>query len=430
MSTLPFRVAVVGGGPAGLMAAEVLAGRGHRVTIYDAMPSIGRKFLLAGVGGLNLTHSEAPQAFVQRYRDSAESIKPHLQRFGADALRNWAEGLGISTFVGSSGRVFPTEMKAAPLLRAWTHRLRAEGVEFRARHRWQGWESITHPGTRGLVFHTPDGPRQVDADAVVLALGGASWSRLGSDGSWVPTLRACGISVQPLRPSNCGFDVARPLVALGQTGWSEHFATHFASHPLKSVAIEFVDASGMRHHRVGECIITRTGLEGSLIYALSASLRNTIEALGEVTLHFDLSPDRSLERLHTELSRPRGKRSLSNHLQGQAGIAGVKAGLLREYAQPSTLADPLALAGLIKKLPVRLIATRPIDEAISTAGGVCFTDMTPDLMLNAVPGVFCCGEMLDWEAPTGGYLLTACFATGRSAGLGVDAWLSRQDRAD
>jgi uncharacterized flavoprotein (TIGR03862 family) len=413
------RVAVIGGGPAGLMAAEALAANRLEVDVYDAMPSLGRKFLLAGIGGLNLTHSEAPDQFIARYGRRSADMQPLLDAFGPDALREWARTLGVETFVGSSGRVFPREMKAAPLLRAWLHRLRNAGVRVHARHRWLGWGGAGVPPTSGLRFATPDGERCVDADAVVLALGGASWSRLGSDGAWVPWLRDRGVRVADLKPANCGFEVS----TTSGTGWSEHFRTRFSGQPLKSIAIRFEDHEGKTHVRSGECMITAGGLEGSLVYALSAALRDTIEARGSVTLYLDLAPGRSLERLAEDLGRPRGTRSLSSHLKSKAGIAGVKAGLLRECVEPDALAEPGRLAASLKALPLVLVATRPIDEAISTAGGVMFEDLDDGLMLRPLPGVFCCGEMLDWEAPTGGYLLTACFASGHTAGLGVSKWL-------
>lgn len=403
------QVAIVGGGPAGLMAAEVLAEAGIQVDLYDAMPSVGRKFLLAGKGGLNLTHSEAHEAFLSRYGARRPYLEPLLTNFGADALRAWADGLGVETFVGSSGRVFPREMKAAPLLRAWLHRLRAAGVRFHVRHRWLGWEA---DGTR-LRFATPEGEKTIQTDAVILALGGGSWAKLGSDGAWVPLLHARGVNSAPLKPANCGFDMA----------WSEHFRARYAGHPLKTVVASCRDTDGHEIQRQGECVITETGIEGSLIYALSAPLRDCIAAEGSAVLHLDLAPGKSLERVRAEVAHPRGSRSLSSHLKSQAGISGVKAGLLREVLGAEAYADPAQLAAAIKALPMKLIAPRPLDEAISTAGGVRFEDLDEHLMLRELPGVFCAGEMLDWEAPTGGYLLTACFASGRAAGLGARAFL-------
>jgi len=412
-------VAVIGAGPAGLMAAEVLAAGGADVDVYDAMPSVGRKFLLAGKGGLNLTHSEPLEPFVGRYGERAGAQRPWLDAFGPQALRDWAEALGVSTFVGSSGRVFPQEMKAAPLLRAWLHRLRGSGVRFHMRHRWKPaeFQADTPSGWR-LVFDTPAGRHEAHAGAVLLALGGASWARLGSDGAWVAPLAEQGVGIAPLQPSNCGFDVA---------GWSSHLAGKHAGAPLKGVAIHFADRLGRVFHRKGECVLTATGLEGSLVYAASALLRDEIAARGSATLQLDLLPDRSLDDLTQALARGRGARSLANHLREQAGLHGAKAGLLREGVDAATWAaqsrDAGWLAARIKALPLTLVAARPIDEAISTAGGVQLESLDSHLMLRTHPGVFCAGEMLDWEAPTGGYLLTACFASGVAAGQGALAWL-------
>jgi uncharacterized flavoprotein (TIGR03862 family) len=398
------RVAVVGGGPAGLMAAEVMSAAGLRVDVFDAMPSVGRKFLLAGRGGLNLTHSEAPELFLSRYGARRTQVGAWLAGFGPQQLRDWAQGLGVETFVGSSGRVFPQEMKAAPLLRAWLHRLRGAGVAFHARHRWLGWDT-----DGALRFATPAGESKVGADATVLALGGGSWARLGSDGAWVPLLLARGVAVQPLRPANCGFDVA----------WSEHLRQRFAGQPVKAVRAAFVAPDGSRIEREGEFLVTEHGVEGSLIYALSAPLRDGIEATGSAMLQLDLAPGRTLQRLTDDLAQGRGRDSLANHLRRRAGIDGVKSALLHEFATGEDLASPTRLAAIIKALPLHLVAPRPLDEAISSAGGVDFAAVDDHLMLRALPGTFCAGEMLDWEAPTGGYLLTACFASGRAAGRGV-----------
>lgn len=422
------RVAVIGAGPAGLMAAEMLAERGFAADVYDAMPSPGRKFLLAGIGGLNLTHSEPPETFVTRYRERQSELAPLLERFGAGELRAWARKLGIDTFVGSSGRVFPTAMKAAPLLRAWLHRLRQAGVRLHVRHRWLGWEGGTEDPTRGLRFATPEGECRIAADAVILALGGGSWAKLGSDGTWIPWLAQRGVELSPLRPANCGFDVGQ-LGGNAAPGWSAHLLDRFVGAPVKSVAARVTDAHGDTYERAGECMISATGIEGGLIYALSAPLRDTIAAAGSATLYLDLAPGRSRERLAGELARPRGSRSMASHLQSKAGIEGVKAGLLRECLAKEDFAVPERLAAAIKALPVTLTAPRPLDEAISSAGGVLFEALDDRLMLCALPGVFCCGEMLDWEAPTGGYLLTACFATGRAAGLGAADWLDKNDHA-
>ena len=387
-----------------------------QVDVYDAMPSVGRKFLLAGVGGMNITHSEPFDAFLSRYGARAAAIRPLLEAFPPDALREWIHGLGIETFVGSSGRVFPKEMKAAPLLRAWLHRLREAGVRFHVRHRWLGWNDAG-----ALRFSAHGGELTVKADAVVLALGGGSWAKLGSDGAWVPLLAQRGVEVAPLLPSNCGFDVAG--------GWSEHLRTRFAGQPLKTVALRFTDAAGVSHERRGEMMLSDSGIEGSLVYAVSAPLRDTIAAQGAVTVQLDLAPDKTLERVTAEVAHPRGARSLSSHLQSRAGIKGVKTALLREMLSTDQLNDPVKLAHAIKSLPLTLVSPRPLDEAISSAGGVRFEALDDYLMLRQLPGVFCAGEMLDWEAPTGGYLLTACLASGRAAGLGALKYLKTHHAA-
>ena len=419
---LEAQVAIVGGGPAGLMAAEVLSQAGVSVHLFDAMPSVGRKFLLAGKGGLNLTHAEDPQLFRTRYGDRQNQAGQWLDQMDAQAVRDWAKGLGVSTFVGTSGRVFPEEMKAAPLLRAWLHRLRhpvsGVPVQFHMRHRWQGWKGDQ------LVFQ-PTGPAgftHVRARATLLALGGASWPRLGSDGAWVPILAEQRVPIAPLKPANCGFDV---MGRDGQ-GWTEHFRSRFAGHPLKSVALRIEAALSpqgqpegeARFERQGEFVVTDTGLEGSLIYAASALLRDDL-AQGAAQLVLDLLPDKTLDQVRAEVRWPRGSRSLSSHLKSRLGIDGVKMGLLYELCSPETIAHPEALALNLKRLPVPLKSPRPVDEAISTAGGVDLMGLTPELMLTQKPGVYCAGEMLDWEAPTGGYLLTACLASGYRAGLGI-----------
>jgi len=388
------------------MAAEALAARGLSVDVYDAMPSVGRKFLLAGKGGLNLTHGEDVEPFVGRYTTAADSLRPLVERFNPDAIRAWSEGLGISTFVGSSNRVFPHDMKAAPLLRAWLHRLRVQGVRFHQRNRWAGWNEAG-----ALLMDTPQGRISFTPAATVLALGGASWQRLGSDGAWWPWLQARGVALAPLQPSNCGFDVS----------WSEHFKTRFAGEPLKSVAIEF---EGWR--QVGEFVATAGGVEGSLVYAASAALRERINAAGMATFMLDLLPARSLEWVQKEVAHPRGPRSLATHLKSRLNLSGVKTGLLWETVPKAAQSDAAQLAAFIKALPICVRAARPIDEAISTAGGVRFEALDANLMLRQVPGVFCAGEMLDWEAPTGGYLLTGCFATGAAAGQGAANWLAAQ----
>lgn len=400
-------VTIIGGGPAGLMAAEVLSQAGLRVDVYDGMPSVGRKFLLAGVGGMNITHSEAYPAFLSRYAERAPQMAPLLRAFGAQALCEWIHGLGIDTFVGTSGRVFPTDMKAAPLLRAWLKRLRDHGVVIHTRHRWLGWSA-----DGGLLIHSPDGEKTIHSDAVLLALGGGSWSRLGSDGTWLKRLEAKGVPCAPLQPSNCGFEVS---------AWSELMVSKFAGAPLKNVAIGLGDDKP----RLGECVITASGIEGSLIYALSAPIREAINRNGAATVHIDLLPSKPLDKVLAALAKPRGSRSMSKHLHSQLGLDGVKAALLRELAPAEHFNDPAQLAVAIKALPLSLVKTRPMDEAISTAGGVSFEALDERLMLKQLPGVFCAGEMLDWEAPTGGYLLTGCFASGRAAGRGMLEWLKR-----
>ncbi|MBK0060682.1 TIGR03862 family flavoprotein [Pseudomonas sp. S44] len=407
----PPLVAVIGGGPAGLMAAEALAQAGVAVEVFDAMPSVGRKFLLAGVGGMNITHSEPYPAFIGRYGERREAIDALLRDFDADALRQWIHGLGIDTFVGTSGRVFPTDMKAAPLLRAWLKRLRDSGVVIHTRHRWLGWD------TEGaLRIGYPQGERLVQATAVVLALGGGSWARLGSDGSWVPLLAERAVDISPLRPSNCGFEVQ---------AWSDLLKDKFAGAPLKNIALSVPGSAP----RKGEFILTAQGVEGSLVYAWSAALRAGIERNGRATLLLDLLPDRPVDKIAQALAKPRGSRSMAKHLHGQLGIDGVKAALLRELTDQATFADPVRLAQAIKALPIELVRTRPLDEAISSAGGVRFEAMDEGLMLKQLPGVFCAGEMLDWEAPTGGYLLTACFASGLWAGRAALEWLSERKAA-
>ncbi|MDO9438247.1 MAG: TIGR03862 family flavoprotein [Hydrogenophaga sp.] len=411
-------VAVIGGGPAGLMAAEVMGRAGLSVHLFDAMPSVGRKFLLAGKGGLNLTHAEALPAFVGRYGAQAMHLQPLLDTFGPQAVRDWAEGLGIGTFVGSSQRVFPNDMKAAPLLRAWLSRLRhptGEGsapVGFHMRHRWTGWDENGH-----ALFETPHGALRVQARATVLALGGASWKRLGSDGSWAPRLQAAGINIAPLLPSNCGFDVAG--------GWSPFFTERFAGQPFKSVAIRATDDQGHVFQRKGEFVATATGVEGSLVYAASSLLRDQIARHGSATFELDLLPDRTAEHVLAQVAHPRGSRSLSSHLKSRLGLEGIKMAIVNELLDKASVHEPARLALALKALPITLSATRPIDEAISTAGGVRWDALDGALMTQARPGLFCAGEMLDWEAPTGGYLLTACLASGAVAGEGVRRWLSQ-----
>lgn len=396
-------VAIIGGGPAGLMAAEGLCGHGLQVDVYDSMSSLGRKFLMAGKSGLNLTHSEPFEKFVSRYGNRKAEIEKWLMSFSPDDLREWARELGVETFVGTSGRVFPKEMKASPLLRAWLKRLDKAGVRVHLRHKWMG--NIT-PHSNGLSFEceTPDGLKAIQADAVILALGGGSWARLGSSGEWVQWLNQAGVKVEALKPSNCGFDVA----------WSPFFKEKFDGQPIKSVVLMFGE-----FHQQGEFIVTKEGVEGSLIYAASAGMRDEILSSGSAVMRLDLAPDKTEAQLLEKLSKPRGSRSMASHLEKAVGMKGVKAGLLREFVPKDEFADMKRLAFYIKQLPVPLIATRPLDEAISSAGGVSFDSLDENLMLKALPGVFCAGEMLDWEAPTGGYLLTACFASGRWAANGV-----------
>ena len=401
-------IAVIGGGPAGLMASEAALAGGARVDLYDSMASIGRKFLLAGKGGLNLTHSDPTELFLSRYGDRREQVAPWLAEFGPEALRAWARGLGVETCVGSSGRVFPTDMKSAPLLRAWLRRLRQTGLTVHVRHRWCGWNDAG-----ALRFETAGGPLAVRADAVIFAMGGGSWPQLGSDGAWVPLFAECAVPIAPLQPANCGFDVK----------WSEHFRAKFAGHPVKTVGVVAKSPSGSVMRRMGEFVITNTGVEGGVIYAVAPYLRDEIQATGRGTLRLDLAPDRELPRLIKDLSQPRGKKTMATHLQRRAHIEGVKSGLLREYVSKEDFTDPTRLAASIKSLTLTLVAPRPLAEAISTAGGVGFEALDSRLMVRALPGLFCAGEMLDWEAPTGGYLLTACFASGRTAGMGAVAWL-------
>jgi len=401
-------VSIIGGGPAGLMAAEVISQQGIRVDVYDAMPSLGRKFLMAGKSGLNLTHAEEQARFLSRYGDRRQQLEPIIRAFDARRLRDWAAELGIETFVGSSGRVFPKEMKAAPLLRAWLHRLRASGVRVHVRHQWLGFDNQQH-----LRFTTPQGEIHVKADATVLAMGGGSWSRLGSTGTWVSILQQAGITVMPLLASNCGFDV----------NWSAHLRERFAGAPVKSVSLSLTDDTGTVTSRQGDFVMTQNGIEGSLVYAFSGALRDQIARHGSASLLLDLLPAYSVAQVTDKLTKSRGKRSLSEHLRKQLGLTGVKAALLYELLSKSVLDDPQQLAQAMKALPICCLRTRPIDEAISTAGGVAFSELDAQLMLRKRPGVFCAGEMLDWDAPTGGYLLTACFASGYAAGQGVKSWL-------
>jgi predicted flavoprotein YhiN len=436
-------VIIVGAGPSGLMVAEKLSAAGIAVDLFDAMPSVGRKFLLAGKGGLNLTHAEPVDRFVTRYGARQTLMSDLAQDFGPQQVREWAKSLGVETFIGTSGHVFPTDMKAAPLLRAWLMRLRhpdsGVGVRFHMRHRWNGSLERGVDGVFSLGFDTPRGTLQARSRVVVLALGGGSWARLGSDGAWVPWLQSRGIAVAPLLAANCGFDAASPraLAAAGTgasgptlaapVGWSEHFASRHAGEPFKSVAISVRSTNGSPWQRKGEFVATATGVEGSLIYAASSLLRDQILAHGHAVFELDLLPDSSAQRVLAEVSHPRGTRSLSSHLKSRLNLHGIKAAILFEILSKEELAQPSALAAAIKALPIRLASTRPLDEAISSAGGVCFEGLNRELMVAAQPGLFCAGEMLDWEAPTGGYLLTACLATGARAAQGVRQYLSCDD---
>ncbi|KAB7762973.1 TIGR03862 family flavoprotein [Xanthomonas maliensis] len=403
------RLAVIGGGPAGLMAAEVARAAGLDVDLYEAKGSVGRKFLIAGKGGLNLTHSDSPEVFVSRYRERAEPVASWLQDFDAQALRAWAQALGVETYIGSSGRVFPLDRKAAPLLRGWVRRLKEQGVQFHVHHRWLGWDTDAR-----LRFASAEGEVCRPADAVLLALGGGSWPQLGSDGAWQALLREHGIDVAPLQPANCGFDI----------DWTPHIAERHAGAPLKPVVAQWQDASGNLQHLQGECVLTATGIEGSLIYALAADLRTQIERDGEACLHLDLVPGRSRERLQADLTKPRNGRSFGEHLRRQAGIDGAKAALLFEILGKQAGDDMAQAAACLKQLPLRLRRARPLAEAISSAGGVRLEALDAHLMVRTRPGLFVAGEMLDWEAPTGGYLLTACFASGVRAARGAIHWLA------
>lgn len=421
-------VAVIGAGPAGLMAAETLALAGHSVQVFEAKPSAGRKFLMAGRGGLNITHSEPAERFNARYGARAPEFAAMLAALDANALREWVQGLGIDTFVGSSGRVFPAEMKAAPLLRAWINRLRKQNVQFLMRHRWLGF--VQGSQKQSLRFESPKGEVTVAPDATILALGGGSWARLGSDGAWWPLLQQQGVQLAPLLPSNGGFE----------TKWSQHFIDQCAGQPLKTAEFWLMAtpakaskgrgksakaaAGKQTAHLRGECLVTEHGLEGGMIYTLSVALRDEILRHGSATLYLDLLPDHTADKVLTEVSHPRGTRSLSSHLRSRLGVHGVKAALLRECLSAETFKDPVQLAEGLKSLPIVLTACRPIDEAISTAGGVQFEGLTKQLMIKTLPGVFCAGEMLDWEAPTGGYLINGAMASGKAAAAGVSEWLS------
>ena len=401
-------VAIIGAGAAGLMAAEILSQtRNIQVSVFDAMPSAGRKILMAGKGGLNISHAEDFATFVTRYDSQTNNLLPYLNAFTPTDLREWLNNLGIETFVGSSGRIFPNEMKAAPFLRAWLHRLRSNGVQFSMRHRWLGWQNNSNK----LLFNTQNGNQTFFADAVILALGGGSWAKLGSTGEWVSILREKDVNVGTLQPSNCGFNVA----------WRDYFKQHFTGQPLKNVGLTFGD-----FQKKGEAMLTENGIEGGLIYAASAKIRDHIFINGCATIYFDLFPDKSYSELFAKLNKSRGKLSVAKFWHNQLKLDGVKAGLVREILSIEELNLPELVAQTLKALPLNLLSPRPIDEAISSAGGISFDELDSNLMCKRLAGVFCAGEMLDWEAPTGGYLLTACFATGRAAGFGALKWLEQK----
>lgn len=413
------KIAIIGAGPAGLMAAQVLAEAGYPPVVFDAMPSAARKFLQAGRGGLNLTHGEDFELFKTRYFEAKNLLTPALEKFTPTDLRAWAESFGFETFVGSSGKVYPLDKKAAPLLRAWLHQLKSQNTMFHMKHRWLGWQP-SQTSEEGVFqtwqFDTPDGLKTFEFDAVILALGGVSWPHLGSTGSWVAPLSEKGIRISPLQPANMGFDVY----------WSEVFKTKFAGTPLKNVQLSFTTEQGETLSQLGELMLTEKGVEGSLIYTFSKLLREQLALHAPLTIHLDLFPHRTLSQLTEQLSGPQGKQSLSSFWK-RFGLTGVKASLLREVLNKTELNQPGLVASALKSLPLNLIAMRPIEEAISTAGGVGFTNLNEELMLTAMPGVFCAGEMLDWEAPTGGYLLTGVMAQGKQAAEGVVSFIQVRD---
>lgn len=412
-SLLEKTIAIIGGGPAGLIAAEILSTKGFSVHIFDAKPAVLRKFLVAGQGGLNLTKAESFEVFLSRYSSSAPSLKKHLSNFGPPELITWVNELGFSTFTGSSHKVFPEKMDAVQLRRAWIKRLQQQGVQFHLSNRWIGWNEKNE-----LLFETRQGIHSFKASATILAMGGASWPKTGSDGSWLKILRQEGIKIEPFKPANCGFNV----------NWSDYFRQKYAGSPLKSVALCFFSEDGKELRQKGEFVISDYGVEGNLIYKFSALIREKINKNGQAIIYVDLKPDWDQQKLATRLSKPRGSRSLSSHIYKTIGLHDVKTGLLREFLPKSVIENPVTLAQAIKSVPIPLISSRPVEEAISTAGGVSFDELSDVLMLIKKPGVFCAGEMLDWEAPTGGYLLTACFSTGKAAAQGAVHWLEQNQK--
>ncbi len=420
VSSPPPAIVVIGGGPAGLMAAAQLTAAGYPVDLYDAMPSVGRKFLLAGIGGMNITHSEPFADFCSRYAERQPELEPLIARFDADAVRAWCAELGVETFIGTSGRIFPKELKAAPLLRTWLTQLKQQGLRIHPRQRWRGWDQagqllFAHSTQANQANQADPAPISVPYTAVVLAMGGASWKKLGSDGAWWPLLADKGIELAPLQPANCGF--------VRSAGWSQLLTDRFAGAPLKPVALSFTDLQGVHEYRLGEITLTMQGMEGSLIYAFSARLREMINAQQTATFTLDLCPHLDAPPLLAILHSKPSSKSLGTFLKSRLKLDGVKAALVFELCSKEQLQDMTQLAGALKALPVTVTGTTPLDEAISTAGGVRFEALDQHLMLKALPGVFCAGEMLDWEAPTGGYLLNACLATGQQAGQGVLRYL-------
>ena len=407
--TLSCKIAIIGAGPAGLMAAQVLSGTGYSPTIFDAMPSAGRKFLQAGRGGLNLTHSEEFTLFLSRYFEAQTFLQPALENFSPSDIREWAKDLGFETFIGSSGKVYPIDKKAAPLLRAWIHQLKANNTQFKMKHRLLTWSNNI------WQFQTPDGLKDYSFDAVILAFGGASWPQLGSTGAWINILKEKGLSISSLKPANMGFNVT----------YSELFKEKFSGTPLKNVELSFTDINGNLHSKLGELLVSEYGVEGSLIYTYSKFLREQIEQKSPFIIHLDLFPHRTTNKLTEQLSKPRAKQSLSAFWK-RLGLSGVKASLLREVLKKELLSEPELVAKTLKKFPLTLESFRPIEEAISTAGGLRFENLDEHLMLKDFPSVFCVGEMLDWEAPTGGYLLTGVMGQGKQAAQGLIKFLEHK----